>query len=64
MRRRDLEHHLRACGCELIREGSKHGIWVNRSNQLVSTVPRHREVKNALARKICKDLGVRDPFNS
>lgn len=54
----DLIRHLREHGCELLREGGNHSIWVNREKGKASAVPRHREVKEFTARKICKDLEV------
>src|SRR5688572_21362875 len=38
----DLERHLRAHGCLLAREGSRHSIWQNSANGKVAPVPRHR----------------------
>ena len=64
MKRRDLVRHLEAHGCELLREGGRHTIYVNRANQTASAVPRHQEVNNILAQKICRDLGVPDPSHS
>jgi len=43
-------------GCELLREGRKHSVFVNRSKKKTSTVPRHGEINDFLAKKICKDL--------
>lgn len=61
MKRRDLIRHLEEHGCELLREGGRHTIYVNRAKQMVSAVPRHQEVNDILARKICRDLGVPAP---
>ena len=61
MKRRDLVRHLEAHGCELLREGANHSVYVNRSARKASTVPRHREINNLLARKICRDLEVPEP---
>ncbi|MEM8558689.1 MAG: type II toxin-antitoxin system HicA family toxin [Bacteroidota bacterium] len=61
MKRRDLVRHLERNGCELLREGGKHTIYVNREARKTSAVPRHREVNDYLARKICRDLEVPDP---
>jgi len=58
MKRRDLLKHLRQHGCELLREGGKHSWWRHVETNRRSAVPRHREVNEILARKICKDLGV------
>jgi mRNA interferase HicA len=61
VKRRDLIRHLEATGCELLREGSQHSVYVNRPRRKTSTVPRHREVDDFLARKICRDLEVPEP---
>ncbi|HET9177774.1 MAG TPA: type II toxin-antitoxin system HicA family toxin [Terriglobia bacterium] len=61
MKRRDLVRHLTGQGCKLLREGAKHSVYVNPKNNFTSTVPRHREVDDFLARKICRDLSVRLP---
>ena len=61
MKRRDLIKHLEAHGCELLREGGNHSVYVNRRVRKTSTVPRHREVDEFLARKICRDLLVPEP---
>ncbi|MBD2296264.1 type II toxin-antitoxin system HicA family toxin [Anabaena sphaerica FACHB-251] len=61
MKRIDLIRHLEACGCELLREGGKHTIYVNRSAGKSSAIPRHREINDFLARKICRDLQVNEP---
>ncbi|QDT63206.1 type II toxin-antitoxin system HicA family toxin [Calycomorphotria hydatis] len=58
MKRLKLIRHLEEQGCELLREGGKHSIYVNQSNRQTSSVPRHREINDFLARKICRDLGV------
>ena len=61
MKRRDLIRHLEQHGCELLREGANHSIYVNRATKKTSSVPRHNEINNDLARKICKDLQVSQP---
>jgi mRNA interferase HicA len=61
MKRRKLIRHLQDHGCELLREGGKHSVYFNLSTMKSSTVPRHSEVVNALARKICKDLEIPVP---
>lgn len=61
MKRLDLIRHLEDQGCEFLREGSKHTVYVNRQTQKTSTVPRHREINDLLARKICKDLQIDAP---
>ena len=61
MKRAELVSHLERHGCELLREGGAHTVYVNRAERNVSTIPRHREVNEFLALKICKDLGVPKP---
>ena len=58
MKRLDLIRHLEQHGCAFLREGAKHSVYVNRAKQKSSTVPRHREINDFLARKICIDLEV------
>ena len=61
MKRRALVRHLEEHGCELLREGANHSIFVNRAAGKSSALPRHSEVNDDLAKKICKDLGVPTP---
>jgi len=58
MKRVDLVRHLEAHDCQLLREGANHTVYVNRAARKTSTVPRHREINDYLAHKICKDLDV------
>ncbi len=61
MKRRDLIRHLEKHGCELMREGGSHTVYVNRARRKTTAIPRHREVNEFLARKICQDLEVPEP---
>jgi mRNA interferase HicA len=58
---RDLIRHLEQRGCVLFREGGKHSVYANRVTGKSSTVPRHREINDFLARNICRDLEVPKP---
>lgn len=58
MKRNDLIQHLIREGCVFIREGTRHSVFFNPITKRTSTVPRHNEVNNFLARKICRDLGI------
>lgn len=58
MKRRALIQHIEKNGAELKREGSKHTIYQLENE--VTQVPRHAEIDDNLARKICKDLNI--PF--
>ena len=61
MKRIDLIRHLEKHGCEFLRQGSNHTVYVSRKARRSSAVPRHREVNDFLARKICDDLLVPRP---
>jgi len=61
VKRIDLIRHLESHGCQLLREGGSHSVFVNRAARKSSTVPRHREVDEFLARKICRDLEIPSP---
>jgi mRNA interferase HicA len=61
MKRRDLIRYLENHGCEFLREGGNHTIYVNRSAQKSSAIPRHHEIIEFLAHKICKDLDIPKP---
>lgn len=61
MKRGDLVRFLLERGCELLREGGRHSVFVNRGAGKSSTVPRHREINDFLVKKICKDLEIQPP---
>jgi mRNA interferase HicA len=58
MKRIQLLKHLKAHGCYQLREGSRHSWWINGEQSRRSAIPRHVEISDQLAKKICKDLGV------
>lgn len=60
MKRRKLLGHLQTHKCSLRYEGKKHSIYYNPKNDRTSTVPRHQEIDDLLANKICRDLGVQE----
>jgi len=51
MKRKALLRHLEEHGCEFLREGKKHTVYVNRAAQASSTIPRNRKLKYFLANK-------------
>jgi predicted RNA binding protein YcfA (HicA-like mRNA interferase family) len=61
VKRRALVRHLLDHGCELLREGGNHSIFVNRAAAKASALPRHAEINDGLAKKICKDLSIPPP---
>jgi mRNA interferase HicA len=49
---------LQQHGCQLLREGGSHSVWINPTTGRKEAVPRHQEVKRHLARSICRNLSV------
>ncbi len=58
MKRTALIKYLSSKGCHLLREGGNHSWWINPEKNMRSSIPRHSEIKDLLANKICKDLGL------
>ncbi|MEM1353782.1 MAG: type II toxin-antitoxin system HicA family toxin [Planctomycetota bacterium] len=58
MKRRDLEKHLKKHGCYPHREGKEHQVWVNPETGQKAPMSRQRELKTAMGKAICKQLGV------
>ncbi|RLA06562.1 MAG: addiction module toxin, HicA family [Gammaproteobacteria bacterium] len=61
MKRNVLLKHLHKNSCVLLREGGRHSIWQNTTNNKISAIPRHNEIKEFLCYKICKDLEINRP---
>jgi len=61
MKRRVLLKHLKRHGCRFLREGGNHSIYFNPAGRETSSVPRHAEIADKLAQKICKDLNIPPP---
>jgi len=59
MKRRELLKYLRSQDCLFLREGKRHSVYYNPKNLKTSTIPRHSEISNFLAIKICKDLEIK-----
>lgn len=58
MKRHELLQHLRTNGCYLKREGRSHSLWTNPQTGQVEAIPRHVEIADKLAVKICRRLSV------
>ncbi len=58
MKRRQLLKHLEQHGALFLREGTRHTIY--KKGVLKTEIPRHTEIVDDLARKICRDLDI--PF--
>jgi predicted RNA binding protein YcfA (HicA-like mRNA interferase family) len=61
MKRKDLIRYIESHGCEFVREGHSHTVYINPIARTSSTIPRHREINEFLAKKICKDLEISKP---
>ncbi|MEM7010434.1 MAG: type II toxin-antitoxin system HicA family toxin [Verrucomicrobiota bacterium] len=61
MKRSALLKHLRKHGCYLKREGGSHSLYTNPNTGHTEGIPRHTEIKNNLARGICRKLEIPDP---
>jgi predicted RNA binding protein YcfA (HicA-like mRNA interferase family) len=58
MKRIDLIRRLEASGCLLIRHGGKHDWYQNPDTGNSQPVPRHREIKEFLAKQILRKLEI------
>jgi mRNA interferase HicA len=56
----DLIRRLIAAGCVLVRHGGKHDWYRNPQTGVSQPVPRHREIKDQLARHILRMLSADD----
>ena len=56
MKRVDLIKTIEGFGCLLIRHGAKHDWYRNSKTGVSQPVPRHREIKENLARHIIRML--------
>jgi mRNA interferase HicA len=58
MKRSQLIKHLKTHNAFLLREGKRHSIY--QKGNFKTQIPRHTEIVDDLARKVCKDLDI--PF--
>jgi len=56
VKRRELIEKLEEMGCVLIRHGRRHDWYQNPRTKVSQPVPRHREIKDSLAKHIIKML--------
>lgn len=61
MKRTALIRHITRHGCYLDREGGRHSIYRNPQNGRCGAIPRHREIKETVARAVCGQLGIPMP---
>ena len=58
MKRSELLKQLKKEGCVLLRNGSRHDIYINPKTGQKQPIPRHSEIDNAIAKHIKKYLGI------
>jgi mRNA interferase HicA len=58
LKRHELIDHLKRQGCRLNREGGRHSIYANPATGAKAPVPRHAEIDNRLAQRICQQLAI------
>jgi mRNA interferase HicA len=58
VKRESLLRYLRLHGYYLKREGGSHSLWCNPNTGQTEAIPRHTEIADLLARKICKGLSI------
>ncbi len=56
MKRRDLISKIEEMGCIFVRHGGKHDWYQNPITKISQALPRHREIKEQLAKHIIKML--------
>lgn len=60
MKRVDLVRQIEELGAVFVRHGAKHDWYRNPLSGVSQPVPRHREIKETLARRIIRVLSNRD----
>jgi predicted RNA binding protein YcfA (HicA-like mRNA interferase family) len=61
LKRSELVRHLKEQGCQDIRQGGRHEVWLNPANGKTTAVPRHEEIATGTALAICRTLEVEKP---
>jgi predicted RNA binding protein YcfA (HicA-like mRNA interferase family) len=56
MKRKELIKKIHSFGCELLRHGSRHDLYINPKTGKKQPVPRHDEIDERLANHIIKEL--------
>jgi mRNA interferase HicA len=59
VKRVDLIRSIEKLGCVLVRHGAKHDWYRNPSTGASQPIPRHREIKEQLARHIIRMLSAK-----
>jgi hypothetical protein len=58
MKREKILKYFRQHNCEVFREGKRHTIIINLTNDKVTALPRHPDINDKLVLSMCKDLEI------
>ena len=58
MKRSEFLRRINGLGCELLRLGNRHDIYINTNNGKRAPIPRHKEIADTLTKIILKQLGI------
>jgi len=58
MKREKVLRHFKNHNCEIFREGKRHTIIINLSNDKVTALPRHSDINDRLVLSLCDDLDI------
>jgi len=58
LKRAEFIRKINGLGCELLRHGNRHDIYINTNNGKRAPIPRHKEIADTLTRIILKQLGL------
>ena len=58
MKREKILKYFKQYGCEVFREGKRHTIIINLTNEKVTALPRHPDINDKLVLSMCKDLEI------
>jgi len=56
MKRKELLKRIMTAGCVLVRNGSRHDLYINPKTGKKQPIPRHSEIDENLAKHIIKEL--------
>jgi len=58
MKRLKLLKHLHDNHCMLLREGGNHSVYINKTTNKKTSVPRHSDIDERTVLKICNQLEI------
>jgi len=61
MKREKVLQHLRDNGCNFLREGGNHTMYINSISGKIVPVPRHTDIRKRTVMEICSQLDIDKP---